>query len=78
MKSRRLPDRRGLHPASVGGHKVYLRTGEYERRLGEFSSICIKKVQLSARWFTRHRGIHWPSVWRSLEEYAEETHLYPL
>jgi ribonucleoside-diphosphate reductase alpha chain len=48
----KIPDRRKgyTQKAIVGGHKVYVRTGEYDDgRLGESSSTCTRKAPPSAR-----------------------------
>jgi ribonucleoside-diphosphate reductase alpha chain len=48
----KMPERRKgyTQKAIVGGHKVYLRTGEYaDGNLGEISWICTKRAQVSAR-----------------------------
>jgi hypothetical protein len=48
----KLPDRRKgyTQKAVVGGHKVYLRTGEYDDgRSARSSSTCTRKAPPSAR-----------------------------
>ncbi len=48
---RRLPDRRAgyTQKATIGGHKIYLRTGEYEDgRSARSSSTCTRRARPSA------------------------------
>ena len=66
----RLPDRRGgyTQKARVGGHKVYLRTGEYaDGRLGEIFIDMHeggRRLPVVDEQF-RHRRLARPAIWRA-------------
>ena len=79
----RLPNRRKsyIQKAVVGGHKVYLHTGEYEDgRLGEIF-IDMHKEGASFRSpheQFRHRHLAWPAIWRAARGICRGLHLHPL
>ncbi len=79
----RMPDRRKgyTQKAVVGGHKVYLRTGEYDDgRLGEIfidmhkegAALALLHQQL------RHRDLARPAVRRAAGGICRRLHLHPL
>ena len=79
----KLPDRRKgyTQKAVVGGHKVYLRTGEYQDgRLGE---IFIDMHKEGAAFRSpdeqfRHRDLARPAIWRAARGICGGLHLHPL
>ena len=79
----RMPDRRKgyTQKAVVGGHKVYLRTGEYDDgRLGEIF-IDMHKEGAALRSLLnnfRHRGLARPAIWRAARGICRRLHLHPL
>ena len=79
----RLPNRRKsyIQKAVVGGHKVYLHTGEYEDgRLGEIFIDMHKEGASfrSAHEQFRHRHLAWPAIWRAARGICRGLHLHPL
>ena len=79
----KLPDRRKgyTQKAAVGGHKVYLRTGEYDDgRLGEIF-IDMHKEGAAFRSLDeqfRHRHLARPAIWRAARGICRRLHLHPL
>ncbi len=79
----KLPQRRKgyTQKAIVGGHKVYLRTGEYEDgRIGEIFIDMHKgrrRVPLPDGR-VRHRDLHGPAIWRAAGGIRRRLHLHPL
>ncbi len=79
----RLPDRRKgyTQKAVVGGHKVYLRTGEYQDgRLGEIFIDMHKEgaaFRSSDEQF-RHRHLAWPAIWRAARGICRGLHFHPV
>ena len=79
----RLPDRRKgyTQKAVVGGHKVYLRTGEYQDgRLGEIFIDMHKEgaaFRSSDEQF-RHRHLAWPAIWRAARGICRGLHFRPV
>ena len=79
----RLPNRRKsyIQKAVVGGHKVYLHTGEYEDgRLGEIFIDMHKEGASfrSAHEQFRHRHLARPAIWRAARGICRGLHLHPL
>jgi ribonucleoside-diphosphate reductase alpha chain len=78
----KLPDRRKgyTQKAVVGGHKVYLRTGEYEDgRSARSSSTCTRKAPPSAAdEQLRHRHLARPAIRRAARGVRRRLHLHPL
>ena len=79
----KMPDRRKgyTQKAVVGGHKVYLRTGEYDDgRIGEIfidmhkegAALALLHQQL------RHRGLARPAIRRAAGGICRRLHLHPL
>ena len=79
----RMPDRRKgyTQKAVVGGHKLYLRTGEYDDgRLGEIF-IDMHKEGAALRSLLeqlRHRGVARPAIRRAARRICRCLHLHPL
>ena len=79
----RLPNRRKsyIQKAVVGGHKVYLHTGEYEDgRLGEIFIDMHKEgaaFRIADEQF-RHRHLARPAIWRAARGICRGLHLHPL
>ena len=78
-----LPDRRKgyTQKAIVGGHKVYLRTGEYED--GKLGEIFIDMHKEGAAFRAhdeqfRHRHLDRPAIWRAAGGIRRGLHLHPL
>ena len=79
----RMPDRRKgyTQKAVVGGHKVYLRTGEYDDgRIGEIF-IDMHKEGAALRSLAeqlRDRGLAWPAIWRAARGIRRRLHVHAL
>ena len=79
----RMPDRRKgyTQKAVVGGHKVYLRTGEYDDgRLGEIFIDMHKEgaALRSLHQQLRDRGVARPAIWRAARGICRRLHLHAL
>ena len=79
----KLPDRRKgyTQKAVVGGHKVYLRTGEYDDgRIGEIFVDMHKEgaALRSLHQQLRHRGVARPAIRRAAGGICRRLHLHPL
>ena len=82
-RARELPDRRKgyTQKAVVGGHKVYLRTGEYDdgrhRRDLHRHAQGRRGAALLHQQF-RDRGLARPAIWRAARGICRRLHLHPL